>query len=556
VGYALFYFSGFGSKFFQERDRSIAVLPFENMNRDSTQDYFSNGMSEDILNHLVKIADLRVKSRTSTLQYKGTTKTASEIGDELNVANIVEGSVRRVGDKVRIVVQLIDAQKDVHLWSETYDRDFKDVLSLQSEIAMEIARALQAQLSDSEKENLTKKASQNVTAYDYYLKAREAMNRYERTKLDYENALSLINQSLKLDPGFSKGLAFKGGIWWGYMSDLGYSDKLVMDSVKYYANKAIESDPKAPEGYLLMASVNYFFGKIAEARRVNEMAYKLAPNDPGAGVNYGNQLLENHDERGADIILKSIENDLRPQDAAYYRSYAQFYWYSNDYKTTEKLFQQAQKLDPGNFFIAVNLATLYWEEKNFDEAIQVLKNTKSNNQWVVDNLAYSFYYKGDYTEAAKQWARYKEIEARFEDSTQTIPFRHRLGMAYAKMGQKEKADSFVKEQLKISLEMISGKRSTGTWDNMGGHYYDVGVCHALQGHYKEAVQYLDSAKAHGFMFYTLVMRDPALKPLMNREDFKAVFQSVVADEEFRKKAFTTALNRAQASKELKGLMEK
>ena len=135
-------------------NKSIAVLPFENMNRDSTQDYFSNGMSEDILNHLVKIADLRVKSRTSTLQYKGTTKTASQIGEELNVANIVEGSVRRVGDQVRIVVQLIDAQKDEHLWSETYDRDFKDVLSLQSEIAMEIARALRAQLSDSEKESL------------------------------------------------------------------------------------------------------------------------------------------------------------------------------------------------------------------------------------------------------------------------------------------------------------------------------------------------------------------------------------------------------------------
>jgi hypothetical protein len=117
------------------------------------------------------------------------------------------------------------------------------------------------------------------------------------------------------------------------------------------------------------------------------------------------------------------------------------------------------------------------------------------------------------------------------------------------------ADSLVKAQLKISLEMISGKRSSGAWDIMGGHYYDVAVCHALLSDYKKAVQYLDSAKARGFMFYSLVTRDPALQPLMNREDFKAVFKSVESDEAFRKQAYANALNRAQASKELKGLLK-
>jgi TolB-like protein len=364
AGYAIFYFTGWRDKLFREPDRSIAVLPFENMNRDSTQDYFSNGMSEDILNHLVKIADLRVKSRTSTLQYKGTTKTAAQIGEELNVANIVEGSVRRVGDQVRIVVQLIDAQNDVHLWSETYDRDFKDVLSLQSEIAMEIAKALQTQLSDSEKESISKQSSQNITAYDYFLKAREALNGYELTRLDYENALSLINQSLKIEPDFSKGLALKGRIWFGHMFDLGYSDKIVLDSVKYYANRSIEADPKAPEGHLLLSDVYGFLGKLTEARKAVEVAYKLAPNNPGASWRYGNQLLDDHDERGADLILKSIETDLRPQDAAYYNSYATFYRYSNDFETAEKLIRQAQKLDPGNFWLATNLANLYWGRRN------------------------------------------------------------------------------------------------------------------------------------------------------------------------------------------------
>ena len=121
----LYYKAGWGGVLATLQEKSIAVLPFENMNHDAEQDYFSNGITEDILNHLTKISDLKVKSRTSTLQYKGTQKSITEIGEELSVANVVEGSVRRVGDKVRIVVQLIDAKTDIHLWSETYDRDFQ-----------------------------------------------------------------------------------------------------------------------------------------------------------------------------------------------------------------------------------------------------------------------------------------------------------------------------------------------------------------------------------------------------------------------------------------------
>lgn len=195
-------------------------------------------------------------------------------------------------------------------------------------------------------------------------------------------------------------------------------------------------------------------------------------------------------------------------------------------------------------------------QKKYDQAIEAVKNTKSGDQWVVDNLAYSYFYNGNYAEAAKQWSRYKEIEARFEDSTQTVPFRHRLGMAYAKMGQQKKADSLVKIQLTISSEMIAGTRSQGAWDALGANYYDVAVCYALLQDYKKAVQYLDSAKTRGFMFYSLVTRDPALQPLKNREDFRALFKSVEEDEVFRKQAYANALNRAKAGKELKGLMGK
>src|SRR5258708_31849479 len=199
LGFGSYYFGGFGRQLNKQADRSIAVLPFENMNKDPEQDYFSNGIAEDILNHLTKISDLKVKSRTSTLQYKGTQKSITEIGEELSVGNVVEGSVRKVGDKVRIVVQLIDAKTDIHLWSETYDRELKDVLALQSEIAIEIANALNAKLTSSEKNSIEKIASNYVTAYDYYLKARESSNRYGGSKSELDEGLSLINEAIHLD---------------------------------------------------------------------------------------------------------------------------------------------------------------------------------------------------------------------------------------------------------------------------------------------------------------------------------------------------------------------
>ena len=118
------------------------------MTKDPEQEYFSNGIAEDILNHLNKISELKVKSRTSTLRYKDTKKSIVEIGEELGVASVLEGSVRRVGDKVRVAVQLIDAKSDTHLWSETYDRELKDILAIQSEIAIEIANAMRARLTD------------------------------------------------------------------------------------------------------------------------------------------------------------------------------------------------------------------------------------------------------------------------------------------------------------------------------------------------------------------------------------------------------------------------
>ena len=549
----LYYKSGWGGALATLQEKSIAVLPFENMNHDAEQDYFSNGIAEDILNHLTKISDLKVKSRTSTLQYKGTQKSITEIGEELSVANVVEGSVRRVGDKVRIVVQLIDAKTDVHLWSETYDRELKDVLALQSEIAIEIANALEARLTLDEKQNIQKEISQNITAYDYFLKARESYNNFNMDKRNVENAMLLVNQALQLDPNFSKAYGLKGRLW-NSLGHFGKNQKTWYDSAMYFSSKAIAIDPSSPDGYLVKANVNRQLGKLEEAKLDFHKAYQVAPNDPEVLNSYGYQLLREGNEQGADLILKSIKDRFALTDPDYYVALSDAYFFTEDRTTEEQLLKKAKGLDPGSIEPYMALAWLYGHSKQIDKQIVELKAAEKINPeypFLIDQLAWASFNNNDLENAVKYWSKYPEIEARFEDSTQTVPFRARLGMTYLKMGKKKEAEALFREDMKIELDRLSGKRGMGTWVNLGAVYYDLALDYAFLGKSAEAVQSLDSAFHYQFYYTTGYEKDPALQSLKGREDFKKACKKIREFEEFRKRVFSNALNRREASKDLK-----
>ena len=557
ASYGIFYFGGLGSWLGKVPNKSIAVLPFENMNNDPEQDYFSNGITEDILNHLVKIADLKVKSRTSTLQYKGTQKTMTEVGEELGVANIVEGSVRRVGDKVRIVVQLIDSETDVHLWSETYDRELKDVLALQSEIAIEIANALEARLTASEKKNIQKELSQNATAYDYYLKARAVRNKSNGEKIDNDNALLLTDQALKLDPNFSKAFALKATLWYD-RSSFGVSQETWQDSAMYFSDQAIVKDPTSPDGYIVQARVHRYLGNLDESKKALQTAYNLAPNDMGVLTFYGYQLLSDRDEKGADFVLKSIENEYSLTDPEYYLELTNVYYFIGDVGTVEKLLKKSKSLSPGSVTPYINLAALYQNAGEYDKGIQELKVAEKINpnlSFVIDQLGWHYFLNNDYENAAKYWSKYTEIEAGFEDSTQTVPFRHRLGMAYLKLGRKKKADALFLEDLKIREELLSGKRSMGTWSNKGSVFYDMAVDYAYLGNSVKAVQCLDSTLYYEFNYSWGFHNDPIFSGIRQRDDFKSVIKKVDDQEAFMRKAFSNAINRREAGKELKDILK-
>jgi len=185
---------------------SIAVLPFSNVSPEQENEYFSDGITDDVITHLSKLGDMKVISRTSVMQYKQSTKNVRDIGEELGVAYVLEGTVRKVQNRVRIVAQLIDAQTDVHLWAETYDRDLDDIFAIQSDVAQRIATSLKVHVTTSARKLIEKKPTENVRAYELYLKGRFFWNK--RTVADMKTGLTYFRQAIERDPTYA--LAYAG----------------------------------------------------------------------------------------------------------------------------------------------------------------------------------------------------------------------------------------------------------------------------------------------------------------------------------------------------------
>src|SRR3954471_8409235 len=188
-------------------DKSIAVLPFDNLSVEKENAFFADGMQDDILTNLSKIADLKVISRTSVMSYRGKTANVKEIGKALGVSTILEGSVRREGNKVRVNVQLINTANDEHIWANNYDRDLTDVFAIQTDLAHEIADALQAKLSPSEKAQLERRPTENSEAYLVFMQAHELSRRPDKFRGDSLKAEELLQKATALDPVFASAFA-------------------------------------------------------------------------------------------------------------------------------------------------------------------------------------------------------------------------------------------------------------------------------------------------------------------------------------------------------------
>jgi TolB-like protein len=268
-------------------DKSIAVLPFENLSSDKENAYFTDGVQDEILIHLAKVADLKVISRTSVMQYKtGVARNLREIGQQLGVAHVLEGSVQRAGNKVRVNAQLIDARDDRHEWAENYDRPIDDVFAIQSEIAKAIADQLSATLSSQEKAAITTRATQNTQAYDLYLRAKQLVNTasaYDEPTGIYPDAVRLLESAVARDPNFALAycLLAQTNIDWYWATGESAQERLDR------AQAALEAARRlAPEGgeTFLTEGLFFYYGKrdYDHALESFEKAASLLPNNVDA----------------------------------------------------------------------------------------------------------------------------------------------------------------------------------------------------------------------------------------------------------------------------------
>ena len=260
-------------------DKSIAVLPFENLSDEKENAYFADGIQDDLLTNLSKIGDLRVISRTSVMQYRGRPTNLRDIGKALGVSNILEGSVRRSGNKVRVNVQLIDANTDEHVWANDYDKDVTNVFDLQSELASEIAKALQAKLSPEEKSQMTRKPTENGEAYLAFVQAHDLSCAVEDlTKL--KQSAQLYQRAIELDPNFALAFARYSQLesWMMRTHDASPEHR---EKARTLAARALQLQPDLPEAHLALG-FSYYWGdnNYEAALKEFEIAQRALPNEP------------------------------------------------------------------------------------------------------------------------------------------------------------------------------------------------------------------------------------------------------------------------------------
>ena len=325
--------------------KSIAVLAFADLSPAHDQEYFSDGMAEEILNALAKIKDLKVAGRTSSFYYKGRNEDLRGIGKTLGVANLLEGSVRKQGDRVRITAQLVRSDDGFHLWSETYDGDLTDVFELQDRIAHAIAEKLDLILHGDQRKQLVAVATENPEAYALYLQATSIFNRREGFRIP--EAIAQLNEALRLDPKFARGHARLAALYvlaTSYRSD-GFDANL--EASERHARLALELDPLLGEPHAVIGLICGQRRQFADQLAASERALTLDPGD--ANANYWNALAlvcVGYSRRGNALLDHSLAIDPIFSIALLWRGLG--HAYAGDMDRAEVLFQRAADVGLGH----------------------------------------------------------------------------------------------------------------------------------------------------------------------------------------------------------------
>jgi TolB-like protein/Tfp pilus assembly protein PilF len=330
-------------------DKSIAVLPFESLSDEKENAYFADGIQDDVLTNLSKIGDLKVISRTSVMPYRGKTSNVREIGKALGVGAILEGSVRRVGNRVRVNVQLINADTDEHLWAEDYDRDLTDVFAIQTDLAQQIVRELQAKLSPMEKAQIERRPTENSEAYLAFVEAHELFYRQDgMLRANTEKAEQLFERATMLDPNFAG--AFAG---LARAHDWAYHDfdpiPARKEKARAAAETAIRLQPDLPEGHLALGFYHYYCERDYQAALHEFAIAKLSlPNSAEVYMAIG--AIERRQGKWKESTANMERAaSVSPKDAWILQNLADNYYATRNFEAADKILDRAIEAAPKSF---------------------------------------------------------------------------------------------------------------------------------------------------------------------------------------------------------------
>src|SRR5881227_3766 len=541
-------------------DKSIAVLPFQNLSDEKENAYFADGVQDDILTNLSKIGDLKVISRTSVMSYRGDgTRDAHEIGKALGVASLLEGSVRRIGNRVRVSVQLIDANDDEHIWAEDYDRDLTDVFAIQTDLAQKIASSLQAKLSPNEKERLDRRPTQNSDAYLLFIQAHDYANRPEHFRDDSLKAKELFEQAIKLDPKFAAAFAGLSMVqsWLYHEADPTPARR---EKARLNADESLRLQPNLPEGHLALGFSYYYGdrdyerafaefeiakrdlpneaeaymaigaiqrrqGKWAESTANLEKAAALDPKNVSVLTNLGYSYMALRNFEAADKIFDRLAA-AAPQSlqAALLKGGVAVLW-KGDLSVVEKqLSSVPPELDPGGLMTWVRVWCLTLERK-FPEALQVLEKFRGQTMFTtttapspkafVEGMIHLL--QGDKPRAQAEFERARVISEKSMQEVPEDPARHaQHGLILAALGQKQEAIAEGKRAVELlpeSQDALDGPRATA----------DLAQIYAWTGEFDEAFRLLDHLFAvPSNLTVPMLKLDPAWDPLRQDPRYQAL----------------------------------
>ena len=520
-----------GRKLAKGHEKSIAVLPFKLLSDEPDQQYLADGMMDAITLHLSKIKDLHVMSRTSVEQYRGTTKTTRTIGQELDVAYLLEGSFQKYGDDTKLIVQLIKASEESHAWANEYKNKWRDVFALQSDVAKEIASELNAVISPQEKQLIEKTPTTNLTAYDFFQRGREEHMEYMSggTREALESAEDLYHKALEYDSKFAQAYTGLAIVYWNkhYWSD--YFSENFLDSALILADIALTYDDQLSEAYSIKGVCYYQIGKYDKAFGELDKALKFNPNDWMAYFFNGN-LYSNIDlVKSIDNYNKAISLNRGTTLPAMLQRISWIYNSAGFIEEFENCNQEALELngDSASYFSALSGAANH--RGNYKKAIEyaakayALNPDRTYDLWL---MGYNNMMLGQYEESMKYYKKY--VEKQKDLSYFSLNGTHRIGFVYWENGYKKEAESYFDMQIKYSNDEIKLERGSAL---TFFQYYDLAGIYAFRGEREKAYENLRIFNQRQWMplnLVRLIKDDPLFNSIRNEPEFQQIVRDVEA----------------------------